>query len=87
MPFENGYKTQQIAVNDRSLISQKRHDCECTCPNRADPPEVPNEIPFAPVEQNVPALEQWLRDYYASSASAQNAWAPTKNIYERWCWP
>ena len=45
-----------------------REACDCTCPDRSMPPEVPPTIPFAPTEENVPKLEQWIREHYASSA-------------------
>ena len=61
-------EAQQIGRNGTNSKSQKKHDCECNCPIRTEPPKVPDKIPFAPIEENVPALEKWLREKYAASA-------------------
>ena len=42
--------------------------CEGTqCTLRTAPPERPDEIPFAPTDENIPKLEKWLLDKFASS--------------------
>ena len=48
--------------------SGKNPECDCKCPTRERAPEVPTEIPIEPTPENIPKLEQWIRDYYASSA-------------------
>ena len=48
--------------------SGKNPECDCKCPTRERAPEVPTEIPVEPTPENIPKLEQWIRDYYASSA-------------------
>ena len=51
-----------------STKSGKKEDCDCTCPLRAQAPDPPDSLPFSPTKENVPKLEQWIRDYYAASA-------------------
>ena len=40
----------------------------CGCLKRSPPPVFPKEIPFAAVQQNREKLEQWILEYYKSSA-------------------
>ena len=40
---------------------------ECGCPKRALPPGRPDELPFPCTEDNIPHMEKWLLDRYASS--------------------
>ena len=51
-----------------STKSGKKSDCDCKCPERAPPPEPSDSLPFDPVPENIPKLEQWIRDRYAASA-------------------
>ena len=46
----------------------KKPDCDCSCPERAMAPDVPAELPFEPTPENVPRLEEWIRNFYAASA-------------------
>ena len=46
----------------------KKEDCDCDCPPRSQPPDVPKEIPFPPTPENIPRLEKWICEAYASSA-------------------
>ena len=39
----------------------------CDCPRRQKPPPLPDKMPMAPTEDNVPALRKWLLEYYGSS--------------------
>lgn len=48
--------------------SGKNPECDCKCPTRERAPDVPANIPIEPTPENIPKLEQWIRDYYASSA-------------------
>ena len=41
---------------------------QCDCPLRQLPPKRPAKIPFKPVETNRQLIEEWLIDYYRSSA-------------------
>ena len=41
---------------------------ECGCPTRELPPKAPTECPFNPVEENIPALKEWILEHYKSSA-------------------
>ena len=40
----------------------------CGCYSRSEVPKLPVSMPWPPTENNVDALEQWIKDYYASSA-------------------
>ena len=51
-----------------STKSGKKEDCDCVCPTRSSPPDPPDSLPFSPVKENVPKLEQWIKDYYKASA-------------------
>ena len=57
-------KSSQVCATKTS----KKPDCDCGCPVRSLPPEVPSQIPFPPTPENVPRLEQWIFEYYAASA-------------------
>ena len=41
---------------------------ECHCPRREVTPPLPEKLPFPATEENRGKLEQWIHDYYASSA-------------------
>ena len=59
------------AANTNNCFSAhigKKYGCDCTCPIRSIAPDVPNEIPFEPIEENVSKFEAWIKDYYSSSA-------------------
>ena len=51
-----------------STKSGKKEDCDSECPVRSPAPDPPDKLPFRPVKENVPKLEQWIKDYYAASA-------------------
>ena len=40
----------------------------CSCPRRTPPPPKPDSLPVAPTAANVPKLEKWLLNHFASSA-------------------
>ena len=40
----------------------------CGCYARSEVPQLPSSMPWPPTEDNADALEQWIKDYYASSA-------------------
>ena len=40
----------------------------CGCYARSAVPKLPVSMPWPPSESNADALEQWIKDYYASSA-------------------
>ena len=46
----------------------KNPDCDCECPVRETAPDAPTVLPFEPTPDNVPKLEQWIRERYAASA-------------------
>ena len=41
---------------------------KCSCPRRSPTPKRPSQIPFTPSEVNVKKLEEWILEYYKSSA-------------------
>ena len=49
-----------------SSINDKKYSV-CNCPVRVLPPSVPTEIPFEPIPSNIPLLEKWIIERYASS--------------------
>ena len=51
-----------------SVVNVAAAAAECTCPRRANAPDKPASIPFEPTKDNIPKLERWILDYYASSA-------------------
>ena len=53
-------------TNTASTRAGKRPDCDCKCPVRETAPDVPTELPLKPTLENVPRLEQWIRDHYAA---------------------
>ena len=63
-------KNLMIASLDNSTTSQcnVRQEVGCDCLPRTATPGMPTELPFEPVEENVPRLEQWIKDYWAGSA-------------------
>ena len=40
---------------------------ECQCPPREQPPPPPTSLPFAPTEENIDKLQNWLLNHYKSS--------------------
>ena len=56
-----------------SSAQEEQDDMECEgcgaskCINRTSPPERPESLPFPPTEENIPRLEQWFLDQFASS--------------------
>ena len=46
----------------------KKPVCDCECPVREMAPDAPAALPCEPTPDNVPKLEQWIRDMYAASA-------------------
>ena len=41
---------------------------KCSCPRRSPTPKRPSQIPVTPSEVNVKKLEEWILEYYKSSA-------------------
>ena len=58
---------QSSAGSNSSPTSTKKENCECKCPLRARAPDVP-DIPLEPEPKNVKKLQDWILEYYASSA-------------------
>jgi len=52
----------------REQSSPLKHLAECGCPMRKPPPPSPTEIPFPATEANRLKLQNWLVEYYSSSA-------------------
>ena len=48
--------------------SKVRKGCDCRCPDREMPSELPTEIPFPATKDNREKLESWIRERYKSSA-------------------
>ena len=55
-------------TNIAATRTGKKPECDCSCPVRAEAPDVPTELPYEPTEDNIDKLEQWIRDRYAASA-------------------
>ena len=58
----------QTCVSVAGQGSRKNPDCECKCPVREEAPDVPVDMPMLPTPQNIPKLQAWIMNYYASSA-------------------
>ena len=43
-------------------------DAPCDCPRRGPQPQIPTELPFPATKANRKRLEQWLLEYYSSTA-------------------
>ena len=56
------------STGSKWTVSSKKDGCDCKCPLRVRAPDVPTELPMEAVPQNVKKLQQWILDYYASSA-------------------
>ena len=56
------------AVKSCDLVDDQKKTCDCKCPGRAEPPSLPDTMPFAPTASNVPKLEAWIRKRYEASA-------------------
>ena len=57
-------------VNSIAGEAPKTSDPSCSCPKRGQPPPpLPTELPsgLEATEENIPALKQWILDYYAST--------------------
>ena len=40
----------------------------CGCPIRTLPPEIPDVLPFDPIEENIGKMEEWIFSRYLSSS-------------------
>ena len=49
-------------------VTEVEEQRPCNYPNRALPPEPPNEMPCKGIEENVDKLKEWLINYYKTSA-------------------
>ena len=49
-------------------VRESRGEEKCDCPARAAVPDLPSDIPFDPVDENVSRLEDWMKEFWASSA-------------------
>lgn len=75
-----GLYLSQTAMKDLGIVEDHFPDSKsaatklsdkCGCPPRTKTPERPEVIPFAPTDENVPKLKEWLLDAFASSAFNQ----------------
>ena len=67
--FPYAAQVQQIQPDTCTpIISSKKEGCDCKCPVRVKAPDVPAEVPFDPVPGNVQKLQDWILEFYASSA-------------------
>ena len=57
-------------AENAALKSGKNPNCDCTCPVRQEAPDPPTSLPegLEATEENVPALQKWIEEYYAASA-------------------
>lgn len=78
----SGFYLSESALKDLGLIPRNfpsqtskadvstsdNENAPCGCPRRTPVPDKPARIPFAPTVSNRNRLEQWIREYYKSSA-------------------
>ena len=55
-------------ISQQNATTNDNGKAPCGCPRRMAVPPKPDSIPFAPTEANRPRLEQWVKDYFKSSA-------------------
>ena len=55
-----------VMSGEESILGGVRAGCGCYA--RSEVPKLPVSMPWPPTESNADALEQWIKDYYASSA-------------------
>ena len=55
------------SVNKCDLVDPDNPDT-CRCPERAQTPEPPKQLPYPPTEENIPKLKKFIEDYYKESA-------------------
>ena len=64
-----GYVARDFAqLASNSAVGGKDPNCDCDCPVRERAPDAPTALPYAPTAENVPRMEQWIREQYAASA-------------------
>ena len=74
----------EFPLHPISLVNMSSSSA-CTCLTREATPPRPHSLPLAPVKENIPALEKWIRQLYASSAfiALQHMQASTPPHYVR----
>jgi hypothetical protein len=63
----NSVKKQKCEAQNSEL----GEDSPCSCPRRQQAPAPPTQLPFPATPENRERLEQWILDYYGSSAFNQ----------------
>ena len=61
-----GEREVMVTSGEESNLGGVRAVCGCYA--RSEVPQLPSSMPWPPTEDNADALEQWIKDYYASSA-------------------
>ena len=56
------------SVEDNAECNARESKVKCDCPVRSATPNLPTALPFQTVEENLPKLEEWIKDFWASSA-------------------
>ena len=68
--FPNKQEGEVVEVSvdkqDQSNVGGRKAPCGCYA--RSDVPPIPTTMPWPPTVSAVDVLEQWIKDYYASSA-------------------
>ena len=68
-PIPDSYPDMQSTAASTSAVpSTNGPTAACGCRTRTPPPPRPNQIPFPPTAENRDKVEEWLLDYYGSSA-------------------
>ena len=49
-------------------VSSAEEKMPCNCPRRAEPPALPETLPFEPKVENIGEMKSWIQDRYAASA-------------------
>ena len=56
------------SINAASIPAKDTHLAPCGCPKRSPCPPKPDKLPFPPTAEHRQDLEDWIKNYYASSA-------------------
>ena len=62
-----GSATQQPMSVSSAAASPRDEECDCSCPIRTKPPQLPTALPFPATDANRTALQNWILNRYRSS--------------------
>ena len=69
--IEPNFPNTQSSSNINSVNTTNQHGnnlAECGCPRRSDCPPIPDKLPFPATPEYREQIEQWIKQYFASSA-------------------